>query len=139
MMGAFERGPGMDRLLNNLPTERDTFRRVEVITGVARRRRWTAEEKARIVAESYAPGASGTSVALRHGLHRNQLFAWRRQFRGGTTTALGRAAGFIPITLAEEGGAARIELSCGGVTIRVGAGFDGGDLRRVLQVVRGLG
>ena len=50
----------MDRLPNNLPTERDTFRRVEVITGVARRRRWTAEEKARIVAESYAPGASGT-------------------------------------------------------------------------------
>ena len=50
----------MDRLPNNLPTECDTFRRVEVITGVARRRRWTAEEKARIVAESYAPGASGT-------------------------------------------------------------------------------
>ena len=129
----------MDRLPDNLPTERDTFRRVEVITGVARRRRWTAEEKARIVAESYTPGASGTAVALRHGLHRNQIFAWRRQFRGGTTAAPDRAAGFIPITLAEERGAGRIELSWAGVTIRVGAGFDTGDLRRVLQVVRELG
>jgi hypothetical protein len=42
----------MDRLPDNLPREGDTFRRVEVITGVARRRRWTAEEKARIVAET---------------------------------------------------------------------------------------
>jgi transposase len=65
----------MDRLPDNLPREGDTLRRVEVITGVARRRRWTAQEKARIVAESYAPGASGTRVALRYGLHRNQLFA----------------------------------------------------------------
>jgi transposase len=61
-------------LPSNLQTERDTFRRVEVIAGEARRRRWTAAEKARIVAESYAPGASGTSIALRYGLQRNQIF-----------------------------------------------------------------
>jgi transposase len=127
----------MDGLPDNLPTEGDTFRRVEVITGVARRRRWTAAEKARIVAESYAPGASGTTVALRYGLHRNQLFSWRRQFRAaaGDTT---RSAGFVPIAIASESGPGRIELSCAGVTIRVGAGFDGGELRRVLQVVREL-
>ena len=128
----------MDGLANSLPTEGDTFRRVEVITGVARRRRWSAEEKARIVAESYAPGASGTSVALRYGLHRNQLFAWRRQFRGvggGNATPLPQ---FVPVALAGEGVAAGIELSCAGVTIRVGAGFASGDLRRVLAVVRDL-
>ena len=48
-------------------TEPDTFQRVEVISGVARRRRWPRVEKARIVAESYAPGASATAVAVRHG------------------------------------------------------------------------
>ena len=51
---------------NNI-TERDTFRRVEVITGVARRRRWPRSEKARIVAESYAPGASATAVGFATG------------------------------------------------------------------------
>src|SRR5208282_1948291 len=129
----------MDRLPDNLLTEVDTFRRVEVITGVARRRRWTAAEKARIVAESYAPGASGTAVALRYGLHRNQIFAWRRQFRSGTSLpprerggAGERPAGFIPIAIAAEGGAGRIELSCGGVAIRIGSGFAAEDLRRVL-------
>jgi transposase len=128
----------MDGLPNSLQTERDTFRRVEVITGVARRRRWTAAEKARIVAESYAPGASGTAVALRYGLHRNQIFAWRRHLRSDTTGAADRPADFIPLALAGEGGADRIELSCGDVAIRVGPGFDAGDLRRVLQVVREL-
>jgi transposase len=128
----------MDGLLNNLPTEHDTFRRVEVITGMARRRRWTAAEKARIVAESYAPGASGASVALRYGLHRNQIFAWRRQFRGVGGVGATPLPQFVPVELAEEGGTGGIELSCAGVTIRVGSGFAAGDLRRVLQVVREL-
>jgi transposase len=48
---------------------------------VARRRRWPRSEKARIVAESYAPGASATAVAVPHGLHRNQIIAWSRQQR----------------------------------------------------------
>jgi transposase len=128
----------MDRLPNNLPTERDTFRRVEVITGVARRRRWTAEEKARIVAESYAPGASGTTVALRYGLHRNQLFSWRRRFRDGAEGGAAPLPQFVPVAIAGEGEMGGIELSCAGVRIRVGGGFDAGDLRRVLLVVRGL-
>lgn len=43
--------------------EGDSFRRVEVITGERRRRRWTGEEKARIVAESFAEGANISEVA----------------------------------------------------------------------------
>src|SRR5215831_11729902 len=62
-----EEGP-MIGLHSNYTTEPDTFQRVEVISGVARRRRWPRAEKARIVAESYAPGASATAVAMRHGL-----------------------------------------------------------------------
>jgi hypothetical protein len=54
----------MSGLPSNYPTERDTFRRMEVIPGVARRRRWPRSEKARIVAESYAPGASATACIV---------------------------------------------------------------------------
>lgn len=128
----------MDELHHNCPTEADTFRRVEVITGVARRRRWTTEEKVRIVAESYAAGASATAVALRHGLHRNQIFGWRRQFRDVAASENG--PNFVPIAMASPiGEAGRIELVSGGVTIRVDSGFDAGALRRVLLVIRELG
>ena len=55
----------MAGLHSNYTTEPDTFRRGEVISGVARRRHWPRSEKARIVAESYAPGTSATAVAVR--------------------------------------------------------------------------
>jgi hypothetical protein len=53
--------------------------------------------------------------------------------RRGDTTPLPQ---FAPVALAGEGGTAGMELSCVGVTIRVGAGFAAGDLRRVLQELR---
>jgi transposase len=56
----------------------DSFRHVEVLTGALRRRRWSDTEKAAIVAESLAPGAVASAIALRHGLHRDQLYGWRR-------------------------------------------------------------
>src|SRR3974390_746447 len=46
------------------------YRRVELITGERRRRRWTAEEKARIVAESFEEGANISEVARRNGVAR---------------------------------------------------------------------
>ncbi len=52
--------------------------RVEVITSVQRRRRWSTEEKVRIVEETYLPGNSVSLVARRHGIAGNQLFTWRR-------------------------------------------------------------
>ena len=54
-------------------------RRIELITGTGRRRRWSADDKARIVVESLKPGASVSEVARRHGLSPQQLFGWRRQ------------------------------------------------------------
>jgi transposase len=59
-------------------TNGDSFRRIEVITGVGRRRRWT-DEKARIVAESLDPATTSSAVARRYGLHASQLFVWRQQ------------------------------------------------------------
>lgn len=55
------------------------FRRIELITGTARRRRWSSDEKARIVVESLRPGANVSEVARRNGLSPQQLFAWRRR------------------------------------------------------------
>jgi transposase len=48
-----------------------TYDRVEVITSVQRRRRWTPEEKIRIVKETYLPGNSVSLVARRHGIAGN--------------------------------------------------------------------
>jgi transposase len=63
--------------------------RVEVITSVERRRRWPAEEKARIVQETYAPGMSVSQVARQHGISPNQLFTWRRLYAEGALSAVG--------------------------------------------------
>src|SRR4051812_49794520 len=60
-------------------TNDDGFRRIEVITGVGRRRRWTDEEKAWIVAESLDPASTVSAVARRYGLHASQLFVWRQR------------------------------------------------------------
>jgi transposase len=54
--------------------------RVEVITSVERRRRWSQEDKERIVAASLEPGANVSAVARQAGVHTSQLFRWRRQF-----------------------------------------------------------
>jgi transposase len=59
-----------------------------------RRRRWTEEEKARIVAECEAPGSSVSVVARRHDLNTNMLFTWRRQSRQRQ-----RDASFVPAVI----------------------------------------
>ena len=56
--------------------------RVEIFQGQARRR-WSAEEKRRLVAETFALGATVHGVARRHGVNTSQLFTWRKQFRVG--------------------------------------------------------
>ena len=65
--------------MNEARNEGGTYQRVEVITGRQRRRRWTAEEKARIVAESLEANANISDVARRHGVARGLLTAWRHQ------------------------------------------------------------
>ncbi len=56
-------------------------RRLEVITGVGGRRRWSADEKTRILEEAMAPGAVVSEVARRNGMSPQHLFTWRRQAR----------------------------------------------------------
>lgn len=62
--------------------------RVEVITSVQRRRRWTVAEKIRLVEEAMQPGFSVSYVARRAGIAPSQLFAWKRRMLEGGTTAV---------------------------------------------------
>ena len=55
--------------------------RVEVLGGLERRRRWSQDDKARIVEETLAPGAKVTAVARRNGVAASLVFTWRRQAR----------------------------------------------------------
>lgn len=120
---------------SNLPTEEQTFRRIEVLTGTPRRRRWSDQEKASIVAESLEPGAVARRVALRHGVHPNQLYAWRREF------ASPEVPGFVPVALmrgnaASGGEAGTIEIEVADAMVRVRPGVDPGFLGAVLRVVK---
>jgi transposase len=64
---------------NDKSNDAASVRRLEIFTGTGRRRAWTADQKAAIVAESVEDGALVSHVARRHGLTPQQLFAWRRQ------------------------------------------------------------
>ena len=68
--------------------------RGEVLAGPERRRRWSVEEKLRILAQSVAAGSSVLLVCRMHGISSGQLYTWRRQFRSGELT------GFAPVTVA---------------------------------------
>ena len=67
--------------------------RVEVITGVERRRRWSDDEKRVIVAESFAPGAVVAEVARRVDVSPGQIYRWRQEVRRSV-------AGFAPLLIA---------------------------------------
>jgi transposase len=135
--------------------------RIEVFTGARRRRPWSDEDKARIVAESYAGGGVTISdVARRHGMCPSQLFTWRRQLRRPVSTA--EAPLFVPAIVEPEGvpvplpvmtstaksqrrrksarrgnGAAPIEVSMDGISVRIGRGADATLIRAVLDALKG--
>src|SRR5512147_2017406 len=116
---------GVDRCPSHLPINGHSFRRVEVLTGPERRRRWSWDEKARIVAESLAPDAVASSIVLRYGLHRNQLYAWRKELRQTADEAAHAGSpplGFVPVVVPEETAAARtsgIDIEVADALVRV--------------------
>ncbi|RWO52585.1 transposase, partial [Mesorhizobium sp.] len=56
-----------------------TKHQIEVITSIERRRRWSREEKERLVAATFEPGASVSEIARSASLHVSQLFRWRKE------------------------------------------------------------
>src|SRR5271155_1941104 len=73
--------------------------RVEVITGVERRRRWSDDEKRAIVAQSFAPGAVVAEVARSVDVSPGQIYRWRQEVRAAV-------AGFAPLLIAAPEGEA---------------------------------
>jgi transposase len=129
----------------------EPVRRVEVFTGAGRRRTWTAEQKLRLVAESYAGGETVSAVARRHGLTPQQLFGWRRAAGRPAGTGMGEhGPAFAPVIV--EGAASRasvvrsttgsgmpaIEIVIGATTIRVPPGADVATLQAVLCAVKAM-
>jgi transposase len=82
---------------------------IEVVTvSEERRRRWSADEKAALVRETYEPGMTVSLVARKHGVGASQLFNWRKLEREGALTAVSAGESVVP---ASELAAARAQIA----------------------------
>lgn len=129
-----------------------TMARVEVITSVERRRRWSRDEKERLVAASFEPGVTASEVARAAGIHVSQLFRWRNDLCDRVEPA---PASLVPVEVVRasappavetptasatrgsrrrKGGIIEIELG-GGRRVRVDRDVDAEALRRVLDAL----
>lgn len=122
------------------------------------RRRWTAEQKQAIAAESLTPGVSPAEVARRHGIGTGQLYTWRRVLLAAQPVAVASTGQFARVHVARSRSSDRTERAAraappqalpaqpgglmeiglpDGTTLRVDAQVDPRALRRVLAVLRG--
>ena len=124
---------------------------IEILGARDRRRRWSIDQKLRIVAESSEPGASVRAVAARHDVYPSLLHNWRRQVRCGQLVAQ-PALQLLPVRLTETP-AAIAQVSTGssstvpsgtieitlpnGSEVRVGKDVSLAALRRVISALRG--
>jgi transposase len=76
--------------------------RVEVLGGVERRRRWSRDDKTRIIEETLAPGAVVTEIARRHGIATSLVFTWRRRARLATVASAGPRLVPVQVATAES-------------------------------------
>jgi transposase len=128
---------------------------LEVIETGARRR-WTPDEKRRIVAESFSAPRVVSATARRHGLSTSQLYNWRRQAQEGKLIGESEEPGFVPAIVAPDrpreapvaeappascdsparlGSGRMVVVLSGGCRVIVGRDVDGAALRRVLDVL----
>ncbi len=112
--------------------------RVEVFTGSHRRRRWSDEQKAAIVAESYETSVGEASA--RYGLSKAQLFNWRREARGPEDPlAFARVELDAHRQPCVAGPLASIEILSGNVLVRVGPGADALVVTAIIGTLRAGG
>jgi transposase len=121
---------------------------MELTTGTPRRRSWTMADKARIVAESFSGDCSASDVALKHGIHRNQIYNWRRELAEAAGAEAADGSPFVPVRVAPpepEASATEpvqhaddtfaVEVQFAGATVRVRDGADGDLVRTVLATL----
>ena len=122
------------------------------VLGAERRRRWSYDEKVRLVEETLQAGATVCGVARRHGLAPSLLFTWRRQARQGRLGG-GAVPALVPVEItstpaptcgpqlpcsppAQRARAGIIEIELGGCRVRVDRDVDAEALQRVLGLLR---
>ncbi len=125
---------------------------VEIFHGQARRR-WSEEDKRRLVAETFGPGGTVHGVARRSGVSPSQLFAWRKLYRAGpeierTVPALPSVPGFAAVEIAPAtppsvadvvpapSGLIEIELA-GGERVRISGAPDPAVVAAALRALAG--
>lgn len=84
---------------------------IEVITSVERRRRWSLEEKERLVAACLEPGAVLSEIARAAGIHVSQLFRWRKELCQIEEPPMVATNTLVPVILAEAAPTARLAAS----------------------------
>jgi transposase len=123
--------------------------RVEIFQGRARRR-WSEEDKRRLVAETLASGETVHGVARRRGVSPSQLFTWRKRFAAeiGRGTPSARMPGFAaveitpaaPLPVADAvpapSGLIEIELPDGG-RVRISGAADPATVTAALRTLVG--
>jgi transposase len=120
-------------------------RRHAEVTGVVRRRRWSDEEKGRIVADAIAPGAVIADVARQHDLAPQHLSNWIRAAKDGQfALPADEMPAFVPVVSVESARANKaarerrsaIEIVIGAIKVRVPGGAEARDVEAVLRAVR---
>ncbi len=124
-----------------------TPRRIEILTGGGAHRRWSAALKAKIVAESFAPGAVVAELARRYGTRSSQIHLWRRQAREGRLALAPASGAFTEVVVAAPEPpsfpgkalamiAAPIEIAIGRIIVRVRDGADAAMVRSVVLALK---
>jgi transposase len=138
-----------DRVQGNWQIDGHTYRRMELTTGSPRRRSWTMADKARIVSESFSGERPVSEVALKHGVHRNQLYNWRRELAAAAGAESEHATPFVPVRVAppepesptdetcrqDDANGYALEIEIGGATVRLRNLADSDLVRTVLAAL----
>jgi transposase len=127
------------------------LQRIEVITGVERRRKWSQAEKLAVVVESLAEGAVVSEVARRHGISPQQLFGWRAKLRAETADTRAIAAPLFAPAIVDNAATRptelanppvrhdktlSIEITLGSTVVRIHGALDARTLTAVLRAVK---
>ncbi len=136
----------MSRFDRRCDTEVHEVRRLEVINGDVGRRKWSAERKGEIVAESMQPGVVVSEVARRHNLTPQQLFAWRHDAKQGRLALPEQAMSFVPVvpiadadcspSLPSPSAPREIEILLGSAVIKVSEDVQPKHLTQILRAVK---
>jgi len=130
----------MDNVLDNA---KGGYRRLEMLTGPGRRRKWSDDDKAKVVAETLERGAVVAEVAHHWQFCPQQVFTWRREMRVG----IGAPLDFVPVvvettaskpetTVTPARGTPTIEVKLAGAVLRVAPDTDEAQLTMVLRAIR---